>query len=300
MIIVLLFINFILQNNQIMNLNLFNIKVCICTLGKEENKYILEFIEYYKKIGVDKIYLYDNNNIDGEHFEEVIDNYIKSGFVEIVDFRGQKSVLNIVAKDCHKKNYMNYDWLIFYEIDEYIHLRNHNIKSYFNQSHFDNCEIIYLNWIFHTDNNKLYYENKPLKVRFPEIQKDLHTLKGIKSILKGHIPHIRIKNIHELDDRLKKCDGYGRPAKNNGIGTYNIDYTNYYIDHYSSKSTEEFAKKINKGSATHQFSNKFSRIKVYFEYNEVTQEKIDYFDKHVPGFSTSSLKEELIQRLKNK
>ena len=113
MIIALLFINFILQNVQIMNFNLFNIKVCLCTLGKEENKYILEFVEHYKKIGVDKIYLYDNNNIDGEHFEEVIDNYIKSGFVEIVDFRGKKSITNIVAKDCHKKNYMNYDWLIF-------------------------------------------------------------------------------------------------------------------------------------------------------------------------------------------
>ena len=195
---------------------------------------------------------------------------------------------------------MYYDWIIFYDIDEYIHLKDHNIKSYLNQSHFDNCEVIYLNWILHTDNNKLYYENKPLKERFPEIHKDLYTFKGIKSILKGHIPHIRIKNIHELDDRLKKCDGYGRPAKNNGIGTYNIDYTNYYIDHYDSKSTEELAKKINKGCATLQFSNKFSRIKVYFEYNEVTQEKIDYFDKHVPGFSTSSLKEELIQRLKNK
>ncbi len=74
MIIALLFMNYISQNNQIMNLNLFNIKVCLCTVGKEENKYILEFIEHYKKIGVDKIYLYDNNNIDGEHFEEVIDN----------------------------------------------------------------------------------------------------------------------------------------------------------------------------------------------------------------------------------
>jgi ABC-type branched-subunit amino acid transport system substrate-binding protein len=80
------------QKDEIMDISLFNSKVCICTLGKEENKYIIEFIEYYKNMGVDKIYLYDNNNIDGEHFEEVIDNYIKSGFVEIVDCRGKKSL----------------------------------------------------------------------------------------------------------------------------------------------------------------------------------------------------------------
>ena len=37
-------------------------KVCLCTLGKQENRYIREFVSYYKKLGVDKIYLYDNNN----------------------------------------------------------------------------------------------------------------------------------------------------------------------------------------------------------------------------------------------
>ena len=35
----------------------FKTKICICTLGKEENKYTREFVEYYKKIGVDKIIL---------------------------------------------------------------------------------------------------------------------------------------------------------------------------------------------------------------------------------------------------
>ena len=37
-------------------------KVCLCTFGKQENRYIREFVSYYKKIGIDKIYLlYDNN-----------------------------------------------------------------------------------------------------------------------------------------------------------------------------------------------------------------------------------------------
>ena len=33
------------------------------------------------------------------------------------------------------------------------------------------CQRIQLNWIFHTDNNLLYYENRPLKIRFPEKEK---------------------------------------------------------------------------------------------------------------------------------
>ena len=32
--------------------------VCLCLIAKDENKYIIEFIEYYKKYGIDKIYFY--------------------------------------------------------------------------------------------------------------------------------------------------------------------------------------------------------------------------------------------------
>ena len=47
-----------------------NLKICLCTIVKYENKYISEFIEYYKKYGVDKIFIYDNNDINGENFIE--------------------------------------------------------------------------------------------------------------------------------------------------------------------------------------------------------------------------------------
>ena len=63
-------------------------KICLCVIGKEENRYIREFVEYHKNYDVDKIYLYDNNDKNGEKFEDVIDDYIRSGFVELLDFKG--------------------------------------------------------------------------------------------------------------------------------------------------------------------------------------------------------------------
>ena len=42
---------------------------------------------------MNKIYLYDNNDINGEKFEDVIDDYIKSGFVEINDWRGRLTIM---------------------------------------------------------------------------------------------------------------------------------------------------------------------------------------------------------------
>ena len=51
-----------------------NITICLCTVGKRENLYIREFVEYYIQFGVDKIYLYDNNNLNEEKFEDVIED----------------------------------------------------------------------------------------------------------------------------------------------------------------------------------------------------------------------------------
>lgn len=55
-----------------------DIKVCLCVIAKNENLYVREFVEYYKKIGYNNIFLYDNNDKNGEHFEEVINDYIQN------------------------------------------------------------------------------------------------------------------------------------------------------------------------------------------------------------------------------
>ena len=66
------------------------IKVCLCAIGKNENKYAREFVEHYKNYGVDKIFIYDNNDIDGERFNNILYDYIILKKVEIINFRGKK------------------------------------------------------------------------------------------------------------------------------------------------------------------------------------------------------------------
>ena len=55
--------------------------ICICLIGKNENLYIREFVEYYSFLGVGKLIIYDNNDINGEIFENVIDDYIKNTII---------------------------------------------------------------------------------------------------------------------------------------------------------------------------------------------------------------------------
>ena len=257
------------------------LQVCLCSPVKKENNYLKEFVEHYKAYKVDKIILYDNNDIEGEHFEDVINDYIQSGYVEIRNFRGKKQVFYEMMNDCYNKEYFKYDWLIFYEIDEYIHLKNYkNIKKFLILDKFKNCETIQLNWLMHTDNDKIYYENKPLKIRFPDSAKSF-PFAGIKSILRGKIPNIIINCVHKLNVNLKTCDGFGNRTNITGAGTNTVDYNYNYIDHYFCKSTEEFVNKLNKGDALFAYKNTLDRIITYFGYNKVTEEKIAYMKKNL-------------------
>ena len=151
-----------------------------------------------------------------------------------------------IMNDCYKKNNIIYDWLIFYELDEYLFLKNFtNIKSFLNDLRFYKCKKIVLNAIFHTDNNLIYYDNRSLIERFPEREikarnKKTGGLSIVKTIIKGGIKNLKINCIHRISTKIKGCDGFGNKIELIGIETKNSDYDNFYIDHYYCKSTEEF------------------------------------------------------------
>ena len=77
------------------------------------NNYIREFVEHYKKLGVDKIFLYDNNDLNGENFNIILNEYVNINFVEILNYRGKINPQLDIYNDCYIKNNILYDWLIF-------------------------------------------------------------------------------------------------------------------------------------------------------------------------------------------
>ena len=265
-----------------------NIKLGICTLGKNENKYIKEFITHYKELGVDKIFLHDNNDIGfkNESFEDVISDYIKDDFVEIINYRGKRAPQFKIYTECYKKNNKFYDWLIFFDIDEFIYLQNYsNIKDFLSEKKFSKCKLIYFNCFRHTDNDLLYYDNRSLSTRFPDINWKSYSF-TLKTIARGNITNIKFRTSHWLDRRIKGCNVFGElviPSRKVKLDNNINDpkFKRYYIDHYCFKSTEEYINKINKGDGIFGFNNRtrMHKIRLYFDYNRISLEKINYLEK---------------------
>ena len=264
-------------------------KICVCTLGKNENKYIKEFINHYKGLGVDKIFLYDNNNIgDGnETFETEVSEFVKDEFVKLIDYRGVEQPQLKIYSECFSQNNKYYDWFLFFDLDEYIHLENYsNIKDFLSEKRFNKCKLIYFNCFRHTDNDLLFYDNRTLSTRFPNINWKSGSF-TLKTIASRKIKNIRFKTTHWLDRSLIGCDVFGEiviPIKRKVKLDNKINfpkYKLYYIDHYCFKSTEEFINKINRGDGLFGFNNKtrLHKIRIYFNYNRITLEKINYIEQ---------------------
>ena len=93
--------------------------------------------------------------------------------------------------------------------------------------------------------------------------------------MRGHIPGININKAHgcNYNKKYKNCNGFGHLYKHKHRFATEKDYKYYYIDHYYSKSTEEFINKINKGDAQFR-SVKYAlhRIDKYFSQSNFTEE----------------------------
>ena len=64
--------------NQLIIYKFSNLKIAICTMAKKENEYIKEYVDYYIKLGVDHIFIYDNNDEYSEKISDIIDKSYKN------------------------------------------------------------------------------------------------------------------------------------------------------------------------------------------------------------------------------
>ena len=247
-IIIFLF-GFIKYKDYIKN----KIKICLCVIAKEENLYVREFVENYKNLGYNNIFIYDNNNKNGENFSDVISDYIQNGFVKIIDYRDRSPDTKPQVdayRDCYSRNSKLYDWLSFFDMDEFLELNKKykKIQDFLNSRIFEKCQNIKINWAFVQPNKILYYENKSLSQRFKNFIPNQH----IKSTVRGNLPinyWIKLYDPHTSALNVTTCSSSGKLILYMSPVNIPPELTNARLKHYYYKSFEEFCIKQKKGKA---------------------------------------------------
>lgn len=265
------------------------IKTLVCGIAKLENDYIREWVEHYKKLGFTNVVIYDNNDPDGERFEDVIGDYIENGYVIIENARGKTCYQHPAYIDCYKKYNADYDWIAFYDIDEFLELKKVNsISEYLTQEKFSDFEVIYVNWKIYTDDNKVRYSPNPVQERFTRPMPYKKCLKypfpennHHKSLVRGRgtFENLEFKmryGSHSPCNAKKCCNSVGKEVPMEFWTPYVYDEA--ILKHYQTKTLEEWitkkqVRRYPDSPPDINIHHPHLSLRFFFAINEMTKEK---------------------------
>lgn len=95
----------------------FEHEIAMVSISKNEGPYIKEWIEFHKLVGFTKFYFYDNESEDNT--VEVLKPYIDSGLVEYTLMEGKGRQLD-AYNDALAKHKDECRWMAFMDMDEYL------------------------------------------------------------------------------------------------------------------------------------------------------------------------------------
>lgn len=92
-------------------------RISLCGMFKNEGRFLKEWVEYYKMIGVDHLYMYNNNSED--NYLEILQPYIDDEFVTLVDWTKNHAQIE-GYKNCFDRFRNETQWLAFIDLDEFL------------------------------------------------------------------------------------------------------------------------------------------------------------------------------------
>lgn len=271
-----------------------SLDVALIAIGRRENLYAREFVEHYKNLGFSNVIIMDNNHDGEEHFEDVLQDYIDQGFVIVENYRDQVKPQMRGYTEMYAKYKNDYDWIAFFDFDEFFILQKHNDISEYLSLFPSDCQAILINWLCMTDNNLVKYDPRPLMERFTEampldkcVQYNFPDNCHVKSIIRGGLDIAFGGNPHTTDTPLIAYNASGVRCENRPWQL--MDYRIALLKHFTTKTIEEWVtRKMKVGTPDRDPSQFLPFYKDrFFKINEMTEDKMNYL-KSIQAISEPS------------
>lgn len=228
---------------------------------KNEKRYLQEWIDFHLLNGFEHLYMYDNGSNDNPL--EIIQKYVDKGVVTYTKW--EVFPPRFSAREHYWKNYYNESyWTAFLDIDEFLFCVDPNVKFIDKIKEYEDFPGIEVNWYCYGDSNNKNYEDKPVIERFTKrAEKNYKINLHVKHISKTNCisdcnnPHFFVYKHNESNVNEKK-------EKNSGPFSKNVCGEIFRINHYHTKSEEEFFNfKFNKNEENRKTPNR----EYYIDYN---------------------------------
>jgi len=234
-------------------------KTLLCAIAKNEAAYLVEWIAYHKFIvGFDEVLIYENDSTDNSRL--ILEKLDKLGICQYKPWPRSQGVVpqRSAYNDAIQTYNQSYQWVCFLDLDEFLVLKSFNTIQDCIKSFEGKADSIVINWLMFGSSGHSTYSPEPVIQRFTKcadysspIHKHMKSISKIDSIefLDIHIPRLKpnSKYFHIDGKELHfGADPTGEHIKNQGY----VNHKPAQINHYQSKSLEEYKCRKLKGRAT--------------------------------------------------
>ncbi len=250
----------------------FENEIAIGAIMKNEGPYLKEWLDFHIIVGITKFYLYDNDSTDNT--KEVLKPYIKKGIVEYNYWPGRAMQMP-AYHDILNKHSNDTRWLALIDLDEFLVPVEHDTIPEFLHTLPDGFAQLVITWVIYGSSGHVH---KPKGLVMENFKHHAAKTWGVKSIINPRLL-VGYRNLHAnfiagwtIDNNGKKL-GYINQSKNPPA------YNKCRINHYYTKSYDEYIARLNRGSATTESTQSYRNAEKFKEYdrNEVYDDVTDRF-----------------------
>ncbi len=231
-----------------------------CAIMKNEERYVLEWVAYHRLIGFDRIVIYENDSSDSTPM--ILRSLFEHGFIEkLVSWSPIEGSPQLLAyqdavHDCQT------DWIMFLDTDEFVNIHSRRQVNDFLKDFGPEVAGIAINWRIFGSAGLQKYQPVPVLKRFtmaslPAAAVNLH--------VKSFVRPACVDQVSMHASKLKHgtyATASAKPLLATKQGFSNVvDFSAAQINHYFSKSYEEYDIKRCRGNVNRQNDaiDKFSK-----------------------------------------
>lgn len=247
----------------------------ICLIIRDENEYLKEWLDWHISLGVQHFYIYDHGSKQPvyEYISRLSGEYVDK--VTVIDWCGTHLNAQPDAyNDCLKRFLNESRWIGFIDVDEQVRIKNGLTLPEFLQG-YERFAGVFAVWLTYGANGHKNKFNEPLRQRFTSLcpPNGLAEYMGKVFVQPMLMKDMHIHNGHPIED-FNVVGEYKDKFEENNIWKANATTELICVDHYYTKSYEEWLEKLNRGSVDADYVRKYDD---FFECNpdmEYCREKL--------------------------
>lgn len=223
----------------------------LCAIAKNEGRYLAEWAVYHRMIGFDDILVYDNESTD--ETGAVLRRLQDAGVLQFLSWpnRSDGLVQKRAYADGLRRLRPAFKWIAFFDIDEFLFIPGFDNSLPRFLEAYDHLDAIAVNWsMFGTSHHKF---------RIPALVTERFTMRAnsehggnraVKTLAKTRSLKAPNLHNHEFNPGVVYQTVAGLPIERHAGRSKAVAHGIVQLNHYFTKSTEEWEAKVARGRAT--------------------------------------------------